>query len=118
MSGTTTQHVINVAGHAIELHHLRHGAHLAGEPVEPLLRVVPGFDRDEDRHAEPELFLIDQRDALLDHTLDSRRWMRFQHGVDEPDEIADLGDGAGGILLHEGEDLAIDGVHGDLLDGK
>src|SRR5262245_28917111 len=94
------QHVIDVAGHAIELHHLRHGAHLAGEPVEPLLRVVTGFDRDEDRYAEPEFLLINQRDALLDHALGFQALDALPaRRRGEPDEIADLGDGAGGILL-------------------
>ena len=37
--------------------------------------------------------------------------MRFQHGRrGQPDPVADLGDGEGGVLLQHGQDLAVDGV--------
>ena len=74
--------------------------------------MVAGLDRDEDRDAEPDLLLIDQRHAAGDDALGLEllqalpAWRRRQ-----TDALADLGDGQGGVLLHHGEDLAVDGVH-------
>ena len=59
------QHVIDVAGHPIKFHHFRHRADDLGEALQPFLRMVAGFDRDEDGDAKPDAVLIDQRDALL-----------------------------------------------------
>ena len=65
MSGTDdAQHVVDVARHPVELHHLRHAADHLGEAAEPLLRVVAGLDRDEHGDAEPDLGRVDQGDAL------------------------------------------------------
>ena len=74
--------------------------------------MVAGLDRDEDRDAEPDLVLIDQRDALLDHAvgfepLDALPARRRG----QPDPVADLGDRKRGILLQHRENLAVDGVH-------
>ena len=63
------QHVIDVARHAIELHHLGHGADHGSESIEPLLGMVAGLDRDEHGDAEPDFVLIDQRDAALNHAV-------------------------------------------------
>ena len=42
----------------------------------------------------------------------SSRCNRFQQGVDDkPDALADFGDRERGVLLHDGEDLPVDGVH-------
>ena len=76
--------------------------------------MVAGLDRDEDRDAEPELVLIDQRDAPLDHAvglepLDALPARRRG----QPDPAADLGDRERGILLQEAENLAVDGVHAE-----
>src|SRR4029077_13188779 len=67
-----------------------------------------------DRHADPELFLIYQRTPLLDHAL------RFQplnalptRCGGEADQISDLGDRVRGVLLKEGENLTVDGVHSE-----
>ncbi len=77
--------------------------------------MVAGLDRDEDGDAEPDLVLIDQRDAPLDHAvgfeplnaLPARRRR-------QPDQVADLGDRAGGVLLQQGENFAVDGVHEEI----
>jgi hypothetical protein len=74
--------------------------------------MVAGLDRDEHRDAEPDLFRIDHRDALLDHAfglelLDALpAWRRGQ-----PDAAADLRDGERGVLLQYAEYLPVDGVH-------
>src|SRR5262249_43193665 len=106
------QHVVDIAGHAVELHHLGHGADLGGEPVKPLLGMVAGLDRDENGDTEPELVLIDERDPPLNHAVGFQpldtlpTWRRGQ-----AHQTADLGDRVGGILLQQRENLAVDGVH-------
>jgi hypothetical protein len=95
------------------MHDLGHGADLLGEAIEPLLRVIAGLDRHEDRDAEPDLVLVDQRDALLDDPVGLQSLDAFPAwGRGQADKVADLGDRVGGILLEEGKDLAVDGVHG------
>ncbi len=106
------QHVVDVAGHPIELHHFRHGANPIGKLGEPILRVVAGLDRHEHGHAEAELVLVDQRHPLLDHPvrfealdpLPARR-----RGQAHP--VADLGHRERGIVLQQRENLAVDRVH-------
>src|ERR1051326_4479030 len=58
------QHVIDVASHAVELHHLGHRADRFGELVEPVLRMIASLDRHEHRDAEPDLLGRAQRHAL------------------------------------------------------
>ena len=74
--------------------------------------MVAGLDRDEHGDAEPDLVRVDQRDALGDDAvglqpLDALPARRRR----QADALADFGDRERGVLLHHGEDLAVDGVH-------
>ena len=39
-----TQHIVDVAGHAVELHDFRHGANNLGKSPQPRVRMVVAFD--------------------------------------------------------------------------
>ena len=78
--------------------------------------MVAGLDRDEHGDAEPELVLIDQGDAFLDHAvgfepLDALPARRRG----QADAAADLGNRKRGVLLQHRENLAVDGVHAGKL---
>src|SRR5262249_18118982 len=105
-----------VAGHTVELEHLRHGADDLREPREPSFRMVLGLDRHEHGHAKPELVLVDHGDPLLDHAvalepLDALPARR--RGKADP--IADLGDRERGVLLEDSKNFPVDGVHAGAL---
>ena len=53
VGGYYAQHVVNVARHAVEFHHLRHGADGVGKLPKPGFRVVGAFNGNENRHTEP-----------------------------------------------------------------
>src|SRR6516165_7894145 len=106
------QHIVDITGHSVKFHHLGHGSHFGSEPVEPLLGVVAGLDRDEDGNAEPDLVLIDQCDSPLNHSVGFQPLDTLPTGCGgQAHQTADLGDRMGGILLQKRENLAVDGVH-------
>src|SRR5262245_65017644 len=75
--------------------------------------MVAGLDRHEDGHAEAELVLVDERYPALNHAvgfepLDALPARRRG----QPHPAADLGHRERGIVLQQGEDLAVYGVHG------
>ena len=73
--------------------------------------MIGALDRDENRDSEPDLVLVDQRDAAQDDAV------RFQ-ALDalparrrgQPDPVADLGDRKRGVLLKDHQNLAVDGI--------
>ncbi len=73
----------------------------------------PRLDGDEHGEAQPHQLRIDDRDRRSITPSASSRWMRFQHGVGrQTDLLGKLGDREGGILLQQGEKLAVGGVQG------
>ena len=106
-----TQHVVDVARHPVEFHHLGHRADGFGEGAEPAFRMIGAFHRHEHGDAEPDLVLVDQRDPAQDDAvgfqpLDALPARRRG----QPDPVADLGDRQRGIVLQHREDFAVDGV--------
>jgi hypothetical protein len=107
-----TQHVVDIAGHAIELHHLRHGRDALGEFFQPGSGMVRGLDLDEDGEAEPDLLRRDQRDALHDHArllepLDALPAWRLR----QPDTIGQFRDRDVGVVLQHGQNFSVDRIH-------
>ena len=73
--------------------------------------MVGALDRNEDRNAEPDLVLVDQRDPAQDHSVGFQPLDALPAGGrGQPDPVADLGDGKGGVLLQHGQDFAVDGI--------
>jgi hypothetical protein len=83
------------------------------------MALIGAFDRHENRNAQPDLVLIDQRDAAQDHAVGLQPLDTFPaRGGGQPHPIADLGDGQRSVLLQHGENLAVDGVEpATLLNG-
>ena len=83
-----------------------------GEAVEPFLRMVAGFNRDKDGHAEPDAVLVDQRHTLLNDPVGLQplnalpAWRRRQANAG-----ADLGDRAICVFLQNCKYFPINGVH-------
>jgi len=74
--------------------------------------MIAGLDRDEHRDAEPDLFRVDNGNALLDHTLGFELLDALPaRRRGQPDAAANLRDGERGILLQHTEYLPVDGVH-------
>ena len=75
--------------------------------------MVAGLHRDEDGDAKPDLHLVDERHALLDHALGFQALDALPaRGRGEAHPLADFGDRKRGVLLQGGEDFLVDGVHG------
>ena len=73
--------------------------------------MIGALDRNEDRNAEPDLVLIDQRDPAQNHAVGLEPLDTLPAGRrGQPDPVADLGDGERGVLLQHGQDLAVDGI--------
>src|SRR5262249_48823379 len=68
--------------------------------------------------AEPDLVLVHQRHAAQDDVLGLEPLDPLPaRGGREPDLLTDFGDGQGGVLLQDGQDLAVDGVEAAVLGG-
>ena len=81
--------------------------------------MVGALDRNEDRNAEPDLVLIDQRDPAQDHAVGLEPLDALPAGGrGQADPVADLGDGEGGVLLQHGQDFAVDRIEAAAGVGK
>ena len=85
-----------------------------GEARQPVLVVLVGGDGDEHRHLGVDLGGIEHRHARLDdavllHLLDAPPAGRGR----QPDAAADLRHRHGGVLLQDGQDHAVEAVHGE-----
>ncbi len=74
--------------------------------------MVAGLDRNEHGDAEPDLLRIDQRDAARDDAVGLQPLQPLPaRRRRQADTLADFGDGQRGVLLDDGEDLSVDGIH-------
>ena len=106
------EHVIHVAGHAVELQHLRHRRDGGGEALQPLAGMVVGLDRDEHREAEAELHGVEDRHPAVDDAVRLEALDPLPaRGLRQADALSDLGDRQRRVVLEQGEDLQVDGVH-------
>ena len=103
--------LVDGAGHAVELDDLRKVADHFGEALEPLVIVLVGGDGDEGGDFGVDPLGVEQGDtagddAVLLELLDAApaRCRR------ETNAAADFGDGDGGVLLEDLQDLAIEAV--------
>jgi hypothetical protein len=77
--------------------------------------VIAGLDRDEHGDAEPDFFRRHQCDAAQNHAVGFQPLQPLPaRRRGQSDALADLGNGERGVLLHHGENLAVDGVHSGL----
>src|SRR5262245_62057281 len=74
--------------------------------------MVAGFDRHENGNAQPDLSRVDQRDAARDDAVSLKALQPLPaRRRRQADALADLGNRERGVLLHDSQDLPVDGIH-------